>query len=241
MCHDLIRSGFLAFAKSLQKVGLNYGLIFHLVEVTSSFGEYNQVETRYGLDIRLVGYEELLGAELYGQLARAFGSNQKNPDLKLTLGYGLRTIDFQTNKASVTTGSHSSLTNEIMFDAPTYKLLSEEAMKHRFAHEMLHEFGLNEIEVLSIEDDYYQKIRHIDIKLLSSLYKRIPQAHADLESRVTQLFSECPAQRELLDKYVDELNPKLLSLTGLSINSIVEAAIDSTHPITKERISINLF
>ena len=197
MCHDLIRqSDFLAFVESLKKVGLNYGLIFQPVAVTSSFGKDNQVGTRYGLDIRLMGYEELLGVELYGQLARAFGSNQNNPDLKLVLGYGLRTIDFQTNRASVTTGSHSPLTNEILFDAPTYKLLDEETMKHRLAHEMLHEFGLNEIETLSREDDYYQKIRNIDVKPLRSLYKRIQQAHVDLESRVTKLFSECIGRKQ---------------------------------------------
>lgn len=242
MCHDLIQeSDFFRFVDSLKKVGLNYGLVFHPVAVTSSFGKNNRVNTKYGVDIRLVDYQEMLGVECYDQLAKAFGSNQINSGLRLAFGYGLRTIDFQNNNASIITGSHSPLTNEIMFDVPTYKFLDKETMRHRLGHEMLHEFGLDEREVLSKEDDYYQEIRNIEIKPLSSLYQRIQQANIELESRVGQLFSECYYQQKLLEGFVEELNPKLVRMMGVSIDLLIEAKIDSVHPITKGKVTLNLF
>ena len=132
------------------------------VIVTSSFGEMDEVKSIVGYSIELTDFYEIIGESDYYLLARIANSIKQYNKLKITYGYGMRNInDMNRLNISITSGSHCAITNSISIDIKTYLQLDKEAMAHKFAHELLHEFGYSEEQVLYYQDEYYDYVKLI--------------------------------------------------------------------------------
>ena len=210
-----------------------YELNIKKVAVTSSFGINKEVATHYGTDIDLADTYEIIDETLYKKLAENAKSNKVNPDLKVYLGYGMRIADLsvQNANASIITGSHCAITNSISFDIKTYIQLDEEAMIHRFAHEMLHEFGYQETDTLKYEHEYYENIKSIAKPLINNLYSQLYIAERNLQERMNLLFSDCSKEKVMLDA----LFSKLMAMGCANLD---KATIGVSHPITRKHIDL---
>lgn len=211
-----------------------HGLNIEKVEVTSSFGSHNKVETHCGTAIDLADTYEVIDEKVYKQLADKAGSDKINPNMRIYLGYGMRIANFnlQYANASITTGSHCLITNSISFDIKTYLQLDVEAMIHRFAHEMLHEFGYSETDTLIVEQAYYEKIQTLVRPMINNLYCRLPVAEHNLEKRMDEVFSTGSKEKIMLDQLFD----KLMTLGCVNLDG---ATIGVLHPITHKHIDLS--
>lgn len=227
-----------------EKVLNNYNMLFHYVdqaskcysldvkEVAVTSGFNGIISTEYGLDLGLIDTEKIIDRELYRSMANIVHSDKVNNDLKIRLGYGLRSIDLIHMNASITTGSHCAVTNTISLDISSYNLLGLEAMIHRFGHEMLHEFGFKEKEVLKMEDKYYDNIKDIACIFIKSFYTNLSYYAQKLDERIETMFVASKYMMQLLNEtYVYLLTKNTPNLYGAAINTI--------HPISKLPFQIN--
>lgn len=206
----------------VREKGLRHGLRIEIARITSHYGEKSTIATKYGTTIDLIGEEWAVPVELYMQLATLANCNKSNPLLSVCLGYGDRTINVDRS-ASITTGTHCPTHNTISFDIKVHRQLqnAKEVMKKRFAHEMLHEFGRDEREVLQEENIFYEKTSAIVDPFINSIYSELESADNILESRINAVFEDCSDERRLLDRmYAECIQKGCPDLDGAMIDLI---------------------
>lgn len=74
-------------------------------------------------------------------MAKKMGSDKKNSNLTIALGYGLRNINEGfvpgSQSGSIVLGSRCFVNNQIMFDIMAHRFLGKEALLYRLGHEIL--------------------------------------------------------------------------------------------------------
>lgn len=214
----------------VKRKGAEFNIEFNQVVVTSS-AEGN-VTTEFGIDVRLLDYQARINTEMYKTMAEMANSSKNNNKLNVYLGYGLRTLEMSHMKASIVSGSHCAINDTIVLDVPSHKVLGLEAMKHRFAHEMLHEFGFEELQVLNMEHKYYEDTKNIMHDFVESLFVQIPKAEKDLNNRIDEMFMSDKNALCLLNDACDFLFRTCAPDLG-------NASITVLHPIQNRPISID--
>ncbi len=211
-----------------------FSLDINKVIVTSSFGNCG-VSKRVGIDIGIKDTSFKMNVDSYKTFGNLLNVSKINENLNLQLGYGMRCLNIIGDRTSVdiTTGSHCAITNTISFDAKIYNILGKDAMIHRFGHEMLHEFGYPEEMVLSMENDFYYKIKNFSDDILLPLTQNIAYAEYSLEERMETLFGEKTKANNILM----HLYEYILKNIGYTSNE----EMICTHPITNKPIQIPIF
>lgn len=227
---DIVQDKYKKLFDYIKDVSNDYNLCFNEVAVTSNFDGI--ITTKYGIDIELTDMTMFINPELYDFMKKTIKLDKHNNELKVGLGYGLRTIDLHHMRASVTTGSHCIPKNLISFDIPSYKILGLEAMIYRFAHEMLHEFGFDEQQTLNMEYGYYNIIKESIYDLIHSLYTQIPSAEKNLINRIDKIIMSSYKISNLINSTYNYL------LNGY-IPDFENSTISIIHPITKEQMNIS--
>lgn len=210
---------------AIKEKGLQHGLRIEKSAVTSHYGKGNIIDTVYGTTIDLIDTALIVPIDLYKSLANLANCNQESRRLSVCLGYGLRTVNAD-GSASITTGTHCPLYNTISLDIKAHRQLrnTKGVIKKRFAHEMLHEFGRNETEVLQCEQIYYEKIAEIVDLFINSICIQLEMADTMLENSVNAVFAKDSDERKLLDRMYTEL-------VRLGYPDLSEATIDLLNPI----------
>lgn len=228
---DLVRELFEELYESIKIKSVNKKIEINNVEVTSSFGTDNQVEIRCGIELSLTDIQTKVPEDLYEKMANIVGVEKKNKDLFITLGYGMRCLEEAGTCCHIVSGSHCSLENFILLDIPTYIVLGSEAMQHRFGHEMLHEFGFDETEVILKEDQFFFDTKELTHDIINDLYIQLSVAREDLNNRVNRIFMPDSREERLLNRaYIMLLRSGGINLEG--------ATITIEHPIKKTQQAI---
>ena len=211
-----------------KKVDLN----IENVIVTSSFGKMDEVKSIVGYSIELTDFYEIIDESDYCLLAQIANSTRPYNRLKITYGYGMRTINNSYSlNVSITAGSHCVITNSISLDIKTYIQLDKEAMAHRLAHELLHEFGYSEEQVLYYQDEYYDYVKLILKPTVDIIWDKLELAELLLESRINDLFSNGSYEEQVLNKMFNELLQN-------GFYDLTSATMEIIHPISNENKNI---
>lgn len=190
---------------SIKEKGEKLGLPIQFVEVTSDFGlQKSKIEKRYGIEIVVASTVEAIDASLYDKMAAVVSSEKKNHSLRVSLGYGLRTINPSlisgTESGSIVLGSCCRTNNQIMFDIMAHRFLGKEALRYRFCHEMLHEFGYNEQEVSMLQEAYYTCTKDVPNPTIDSLWNKLERAELELKHSIDALFERSSVQAHFLEE-----------------------------------------
>lgn len=227
---NIIQNNYKELFGYIKNVSNNYNLCINEVAVTSNFDGI--ITTKYGIDIELTDRTVSINSELYDFMGKIINASKHNDKLKVSLGYGLRTIDLYHMRASITGGSHCPQKNLISFDIPSYKILGLDAMIYKFAHEMLHEFGYEEEKTLNMEYKYYTKIKDSVYSLIHSLFFQLSDAEKDLYNRIDNIFLSN-------NKIFGLLNETYTYLLDGFIPNFEDSTISVIHPISKKNLYLN--
>lgn len=218
-----------------QKVGLN----IQFVEITSDFGlRKSKIEKRYGIEITVLSTLEKIDQNLYEQMAKKIGSNKKNSNLTVALGYGLRNINEGSvpgsQSGSIVLGSRCFVNNQIMLDIMAHRFLGKEAIRYRLGHEMLHEFGYEEKEVKLMQEKYYQDTKNLENPTVDSLWNKLETAEIELRRGIDKIFEDGSEESKLLDKAMNALKEKGVNFKFSKMTICIK------HPVTKQWTKVPL-
>lgn len=218
-----------------QKLGLN----IQFVEITSDFGlRKSKIEKRYGIEITVLSTLEKIDQNLYEQMAKKIGSDKKNSNLTIALGYGLRNINEGlipgAQSGSIVLGSRCFVNNQIMFDIMAHRFLGKEAIRYRLGHEMLHEFGYGEKEVKLMQEKYYQDIKNLENPTVDSIWSKLESAEIELRRAVDQIFEAGSMEAQLLENAIVALEEKGVNFKFSKMTICIK------HPVTKQWMKVPL-
>lgn len=217
----------------IKKKGEKLGLNIQFVEITSDFGlRKSKIEKRYGIEITVLSTLEKIDPNLYEQMAKKIGSDKKNTDLTIALGYGLRNISEGlipgSQGGSIVLGSRCFVNNQIMFDIMAHRFLGKEAIRYRLGHEMLHEFGYNEAQVKQMQEKYYKDIKNLENPTVDSLWNKLESAEIELRQSIDKIFEPDSEELRLLEKAMQALEEK-----GVNFK-FSKMTISVKNPVTKQ-------
>lgn len=207
-----VRQNFLLFQKFLSGELRQRGITYILDEVTSNTALPNDAKNVCKINGAAFTVDEPcieLPPPLYVILQEIGGVALDKAPPKMKWGHLDRSICFtqdnSVTSASVVSGAHCVPLNEITFDLTSYVTLGVEALGLRFAHEILHDFGLCEEAVLQTERSFWENIRACIADIMCEFFLLLSHSYRHLDCSVYSAITNNPYWAQQLVLMNDQL------------------------------------